>query len=69
MMILSLQMNGAIQTGLPLPLEDVLCIARRMSGHLDDPSGSLEEIRQMIHDTNLPTDRLNDILEYPIGWD
>lgn len=68
MMALTLITNGALKIGSPLPLEDVLCAAERLSGNACDLGELFQEIRQMIKNTYLPTDEINDTLEYPMGW-
>lgn len=62
MMTLTLEHTGSIQTGSPLLLEDVFCIAKRLSGSGTCDEALLREIKCFLGTAVLP---IEDVLEIP----
>lgn len=68
MMLMSLITNGALKIGEPLPLEDVLCVALRLSGPIPEYNEAIHQLRRITQLIQLPSEELDELLTYPMGW-
>lgn len=67
MLVLSLQMNGALQTGSPLPIQDVLCVAQNLSRSSACSNSLFQELKSLIAKTTLSAEEVLKIPQYALA--